>query len=314
MRLMDGTPRPGKRTYRKRSDPNLRPCIGIKSRVEFDIPRLWTAEWLRQIELIDEPKRAAAAKRYVKSGHVIEINVSPGLIEAKVQGRHKMPYRVRMCSPVPAADQMSAIMRGLSERAIYGALLLSGELPPAIKEIFSRSGVSFLPEDFGRYKRLCSCPEQADDCKHILAVILVSAGEFDRDPFLMLRNRGIDKDKLISCLTAPRGSMPGARNGAECMEQERTPTASRGERAPDTPCPAEDPEIGEPLPADETFYGTQRLCEEQASPQDEVLEPDDLSGGAPAFFDFPLWRGDASFKEAIYPYYKSVKDFLGKGR
>ncbi|MDR3355413.1 MAG: hypothetical protein LBO21_10260, partial [Synergistaceae bacterium] len=65
---MERAERPGKRAYRKRRDPNLRPCIGIKSKTEFDDSRWWTAEWFRHIERIAGPKRIAAAKNYVKSG------------------------------------------------------------------------------------------------------------------------------------------------------------------------------------------------------------------------------------------------------
>ncbi|MDR1481752.1 MAG: SWIM zinc finger family protein [Synergistaceae bacterium] len=307
---MDKTAKPGKRAYRRKNDSNLSPYAGIKSGVESGASQRWTARWLASITRIVGPRRVTAAKNYVRSGHVIEINVSPGLIEAKVRDKRKKPYQVRLYSPTPAADQISAIIRGLSERAIYGALLLSGDMPADIGKIFSDAGADFPPYDFKGCKRLCSCPEQGEDCKHIIAALLVSVDAFDRDPFLMLKNRGIDRERLISCLTARRGSPDGMRDETANVRLGCSPATRPDERAPDMPGFAETAGSAAPFSTDVTFYGTGQLHERLADIRGDAMESDDLPRDVTALFAFPLWRGEASFKESIDPYYENVKRFI----
>ncbi|MDR1885093.1 MAG: hypothetical protein LBQ56_02375 [Synergistaceae bacterium] len=301
---MEQTGRPARGTKKSACCPKLKPCTGIKCRLEFADPQWWTVEWLKHIDKIAGPKQKTAAKNYVRSGHVIEMNVSPGLIDAKVQGRRSAPYHVRLYSPMPTDDQMSVIMRRLSERAIYGAQLLSGEMPRAVREIYASSGAALLPDDFEKCRRMCSCPEQIEDCKHILAVLFVSADVFDRDPFLLLKMRGLEKDALLSSLTSPRGSALPAGEPRVCD----APDIDAPPR-PTEPAPCETP----PLSTDASFYGAEGLHEELSGIRNDANEAGDVPGDRSSLFDFPLWRGEASFKESIYPYYECVKKFLKAG-
>ena len=43
----------------------------------------------------------------------------------------------------------------------------------------------------------CSCPDWSNPCKHIAAVYLLLGEEFDRDPFLIFRMRGMDREDLL---------------------------------------------------------------------------------------------------------------------
>jgi uncharacterized Zn finger protein len=281
-------------------------CAGIRTKVEFDDPRWWTAEWLRYIDGISDTKRIRAAKNYARSGRVIDINVSPGLVDARVQGRRKLPYHVRIYSPPPSCEQVRMIERGLTERAVFAARLLSGEMPEEIKEIYASSGAALMPDGFERHKRLCSCPEQVEDCKHILAVLLVLADVFDRDPFPLLRMRGMEKDRLVTCLTSPRGWLDqDAGDGEPCGAY----IPDYGDEA-ETPLREEPPGGVRPLAADASFYGAERLSAELQRLSPEASEPGDIPGHMPSLFDFPMWRGEISFKDLIYPYYEIVRRFL----
>lgn len=46
----------------------------------------------------------------------------------------------------------------------------------------------------------CSCPDWSSPCKHIAAVYYLIGEEFDRDPFLIFKMRGMDREQLVERL------------------------------------------------------------------------------------------------------------------
>ena len=57
----------------------------------------------------------------------------------------------------------------------------------------------------------CSCPDYADMCKHVAAVLYGVGARFDHQPELLFRLRGVDENDLI--LSAGT-SVPLSPNGA----------------------------------------------------------------------------------------------------
>lgn len=266
---------------------------GIKVKLEFDSPQWWTLDFIRYTNEIANQKLLAAAKKYVRSGSVVELKVEPGLVEAKVQGSRKTPYSVRLYSRVPTDDQLDAIKRGLSERALCGAMLLAGEMPREVERVFRDAGVGLVPQDRSKGMMLCGCSEPENICKHIVAVMLVITDAFDRDPFLLLRMRGLDKEDLVASLTDVRG------------RQRRTKRIAAETASGDG---AESDGEDEELPTGETMeelgWSSSGLREAIASSRPRSQ----LHKAPPSpIFDFPLWRGETSFSDSIRPYYESVR-------
>jgi uncharacterized Zn finger protein len=277
-----------------RQDLRLQRRGGIKVKLEFDAPQWWTVGFIRYIEEISAPKQLAAARNYVRTGKVVEMNVNPGVVEAKVQGTRKAPYHVRLYSSLPTPEQLDGIKRRLSERAIYSALLLAGEMPSAILDIFRSRGAGLMPGEYGKSRLLCSCPEPHDVCKHILAALLVVTGAFDRDPFLLLRMRGLEKEDLLASVTKSRGERGDAPRRAYGGERRRQPDAA------DMP----------PVPTGEAFRARSTLSGELAALRERMRGCAGEGTTHPPLFDFPLWRGETSFKDSMYPYYESVRRML----
>jgi uncharacterized Zn finger protein len=50
----------------------------------------------------------------------------------------------------------------------------------------------------------CSCPDDANPCKHIAAVHYLLGERFDEDPFLMFLLRGRSQDEIVAALRARR--------------------------------------------------------------------------------------------------------------
>jgi uncharacterized Zn finger protein len=76
-------------------------------------------------------------------------------------------------------------------------------MPLDIEEAFKEAGLSLFPEKLKDLKTACSCPDWSNPCKHIAAVYYLLAEEFDRDPFLIFKLRGMNREDLITMLSKP---------------------------------------------------------------------------------------------------------------
>jgi uncharacterized Zn finger protein len=240
-------------------------------------------------------KRIAAAKRDARNGRVADLVISPGLIEGHVRGKRKAPYAVRIYTAPPDAAALRGAVNRLREKARYKAAILAGGAPGEIDDIFKTSGMALSFREFMKSRKWCACPEPGDVCEHILAVIYVAAAAIDRDPFMLTRLRGLEKEELLELLCAPAGEK-----------------ISFPQRAPVTDEPRQydnEPEPGAwiaPPRMDAGFYCPPALPEELN--RLENLSPDAMRP-AP-MLDFPLWRGDAPFAVSLVPYYKAVKKYI----
>ena len=85
----------------------------------------------------------------------------------------------------------------MAEQPIIAASLLSGRMPDNIEDTFRSVGLSMFPDRRDDLETDCSCPDWSNPCKHVAAVYLLLGEEFDRDPFLIFRMRGMDREDLL---------------------------------------------------------------------------------------------------------------------
>lgn len=164
----------------------------------------WAQRWIRVLERFGWSARLNRGRSYARHGNVVDIDVQPGLVRAKVQGSRKQPYRVEIgLKPISRAD-WNKVIGLLRKKAIYAARLLSGEMPRDIEDIFSQAGVSLFPKSGEELIMSCTCPDWANPCKHVAAVYYVLGSEFDRDPFLLFELRGKSKEQLMANLRGQR--------------------------------------------------------------------------------------------------------------
>jgi uncharacterized Zn finger protein len=245
------------------------------------------------------PKRIAAAKKDAKHGRVLEIGISPGLIEGHVQGKRKTPYAVRIYTALPDVRAIEDVLNGLREKAKYKAALLMGASFGGIDDIFKSYGMALSFHGFMKSRKWCSCPEQGDICEHILAVVYVAAAAIDRDPFMLMRLRGLERGELLELLCAPAGEKMSLDVRAPVPDE---PPKYDAESEPDTDTP--------PPRTDADFYCPPALPGELNAL--ENLSPD-AQRPAP-LPDFPLWRGGTPFADSLAPYYKTVKKYISGRR
>lgn len=164
----------------------------------------WAQRWIRLLEKFGWSARLNRGRSYARHGNVLDIDVQPGLVRAKVQGSRKQPYKVEIgLKPISNAD-WNKVFGLLRKKAIYAARLLSGEMPRDIEEIFKAAEVPLFPKSGEDLIMSCTCPDWASPCKHVAAAYYVLGAEFDRDPFLLFELRGKNKEQVMAALRGHR--------------------------------------------------------------------------------------------------------------
>ena len=155
-------------------------------------------------------------------------------------------------------------------------------MPQDIEDVFKKVKLSLFPEKLKDLTTNCSCPDWSNPCKHIAAVYYLIGEEFDRDPFLLFRLRGLGRDELL------------ARLGSS----EKQAVKGKGKKQPAI---TESTVPPEPLSADPgAFWSGGQLPNEiggaVSSPRVSAALPRRLGS-------FPFWRGSDHFLDAMEKMY-----------
>ncbi len=237
--------------------------------------RWWAKRWIAVLESFDIGARLGRGRSYARQGQVLDIQIAPGEVKAKVQGSRPRPYQVSIkLKPLSAADWRK-LTEAMAEEARFGAKLLAGEMPTDIEEVFQAEGLSLFPKAHGDLKTECSCPDWSNPCKHIAAVYYLLGEAFDNDPFLMFRLRGMERETLLAQL-------------GEVVSDDEGWTPAEPEPLP------EDPSI---------FWAMPPLPEMLAGP---LLAPAKSAALLQRLGPFPFWRGEVSPLEALEPIYAAM--------
>jgi len=148
--------------------------------------------------------RLERGRRYARGGQVLDFKLMPGKVTARVQGSVSKPYSVKIEIKTLTDEAWAKATEEMSQKAIFAAKLLAGEMPQNIEDAFKAVGVPLFPVSSGDIKTDCSCPDSANPCKHIAAVYYILAEEFDRDPFMLFNLRGRTKEEITVSLRKKR--------------------------------------------------------------------------------------------------------------
>jgi uncharacterized Zn finger protein len=168
----------------------------------------WSRRFIDVLESFALGGRLTRGRTYARAGQVVSLQISAGVVSAKVQGSASKPYTV-MIGLAPFSELVWAKVEvALAEQALFSAKLLSGEMPPGIDDVFAAAGSPLFPARLGQLAMRCTCPDATTPCKHIAATFYLLAEAFDTDPFQILAWRGRDRDALLARLRALRGDAP----------------------------------------------------------------------------------------------------------
>jgi uncharacterized Zn finger protein len=254
----------------------------------------WARRWIAVLESFNIGARLGRGRSYARRGQVLSIEIDKGKVGAKVQGSRPKPYNVDLQVKTLSSSDWQRLAKVLSRQAVFSAKLLTGEMPLDIEKAFKETGLSLFPEKLKDLKTACSCPDWSNPCKHIAAVYYLLAEEFDRDPFLIFKLRGMNREDFIATLSRPdkKATKKKVKPKQEPIHEDKGALTSDISKFWN----------GEPISDD--FFG-------------EVRIPPIVAALPKRLGSFPFWRGEERFLEAMESIYAKassfgIKIFLGE--
>jgi uncharacterized Zn finger protein len=160
------------------------------------VKTFWGKAWCDNLEhYSDFANRLPRGRTYVRNGSVIDLQISPGEIKALVSGSRL--YKVKLeITPVTKARWQS-ICRDCAGAVDSLVELLQGRLSNSVMERICQQKTGLFPSP-GEIGLSCSCPDWADMCKHVAAVLYGVGARLDLQPELLFRLREVDEKELIA--------------------------------------------------------------------------------------------------------------------
>lgn len=156
----------------------------------------WGLAWDRNLERYsDYENRLPRGRTYLRGGHVIDLRIEEGLVRAKVKGSRARPYTVTVRIEPLSEEREREITSRCANRIETLEALVSGTIPEDVmNEFVSDRGLFPNPREISFQ---CTCPDWANMCKHVSAVLYGIGKRFDDDPLLFFKLRSIDFEPFI---------------------------------------------------------------------------------------------------------------------
>jgi uncharacterized Zn finger protein len=269
----------------------------------------WGRRWIEVLEGFGLGARLGRGQRYARKGQVLTLEIEPGSVAATVQGSRARPYRVRVrLEPLPESAWAEIVER-LAGDVGLGARLLAGEMPQEVEEVVEAAGARLFPDRFADLETACSCPDWSNPCKHVAAVHYLLAEELDRDPFLLFRLRGKEREALTAdLLDAGRGGAAldagdrGDALGSPASAVDRQASnAHEGFSWPSDP----DAFWGRPAAGTDEEIGVDAAGPDPGEPFLPTV-PAIHAALARRLGPFPFWRGERPFLEGMTELYRKA--------
>jgi uncharacterized Zn finger protein len=166
-----------------------------------DVPRciaksFWGKRWCDHIEeFSDCANRLPRGRTYVRNGSVCHLHIQKGKVEAKVIGSSL--YDVEVKIRTLANSKWTSIKKQCSGKIGSLLELLQGKISEDVMDIVTeeRQGLLPLPSEIS-YD--CSCPDGANMCKHVAAVLYGIGSRLDDEPETLFMLRDVDPQALVS--------------------------------------------------------------------------------------------------------------------
>jgi len=177
----------------RKKNPDLQPIV-----IQGKLAKSWWAvAWNKNLEsYADYSNRIGRGRSYIRGGAVLDLQITPGVVTALVQGSRAKPYEVSVqIKPLSEAKWQKVVER-CSQR--IGSLdeLVSGRFPEDLYELFTARGEGLFPSP-REIEFRCSCPDWAYMCKHVAAVLYGIGARFDTDPMLFFLLRDVSFAELL---------------------------------------------------------------------------------------------------------------------
>jgi len=176
----------------------------------------WGKAWCENLESYsDYDNRLPRGRTYVRNGSVVDLQIAASQITALVSGSEIYEVKVEIL-PV-AKPHWQAICEDCAGSIDSLIELLQGRLSKGVMERISQQQSGLFPSP-KEIKLSCSCPDWAEMCKHVAAVLYGVGARLDQQPELLFRLRSVDEKELIASAGT---SLPQAKkSSAKVLEEE----------------------------------------------------------------------------------------------
>lgn len=193
------------RPSQKKLDAPRRVRHGIRFRRKNGLEGLpWhAAGFVAAVERGIAPEARLLGMEYAEAGQISSYTVTPGQVQAQVQGRGVRPYQVRICVRPLTREEWDKVIQRMATEAVYAARLLTGEVPESIEECFAVAGRHFLPAGEDDLTTTCDCG-LPQPCKHVAATAYLLAERIEVDPVVLFAWRGLEGERVLERLQEQR--------------------------------------------------------------------------------------------------------------
>ncbi len=156
----------------------------------------WGKAWCENLERYsDYSNRLPRGRTYVRNGSVVDLQITPGVIEAFVSGSDL--YKVELKIAPVSKTRWKSICSDCAGAIDSLVELLRGQFSKGVMERICRQKEGLFPAP-AEIKLSCSCPDWAEMCKHVAAVLYGVGARFDHQPELLFRLREVNEKDLIA--------------------------------------------------------------------------------------------------------------------
>lgn len=173
----------------------LEPLDNISARGKI-AASFWGHAWCRHLESFsDYDNRLPRGRSYVRNGSVLHLAIESGKVTAMVQGSEL--YELTVHIDTLDAKTWLAVKKTCQGKIASLIELLQGKISDEIMRLVTDRQKGLFPNPKEIHFN-CNCPDWADMCKHVAAVMYGVGARLDTAPELLFKLRGVDHRELIA--------------------------------------------------------------------------------------------------------------------
>lgn len=160
----------------------------------------WAKAWCDHMESYsDFENRLPRGRTYVRNGSVCHLSIQKGEVEAMVSG--SSIYKVKIKVKKLPDKKWQKIQKESAGQ--IGSLidLLAGKLSTGLMNVVCDPKEGLFPQP-SEIEMKCNCPDWADMCKHIAAVLYGVGARLDDQPEHLFLLRSVNHEQLVDVSTA----------------------------------------------------------------------------------------------------------------
>ncbi len=168
----------------------------IEARGRMIARTFWGQAWCNHLEKFsDYANRLPRGRTYVRNGSVCHLAISKGKVEAFVSGSELYDIKINI-TPL-SANKWKNVRKQCAGQIGSMLELLRGRFSDNVMQIVTDQDSGLFPKP-REIKLACDCPDWAEMCKHIAAVLYGVGTRLDQQPELLFLLRNVDHEELIT--------------------------------------------------------------------------------------------------------------------